>query len=86
MADVHTALNILRDAINTARQQGFGGLEAEALLCEAVVTPAVNESDRATIVSSLKACIAIAARNDAKPLRLKAETLLSRMLGTPENI
>jgi tetratricopeptide (TPR) repeat protein len=82
--DVQAALNMLRDARNTARQQGFGGLEAEALLCEAMVTPAKNESSRATIIRCLQASIAIAAQSEAKPLRLKAETLLGRMLGDAE--
>jgi hypothetical protein len=72
--------NMLRDARNTARQQGFGGIEAEALLCEAMVTPANNASGRATIIRCLQACIAIAAPSEAKPLLHKAETLLGRML------
>jgi class 3 adenylate cyclase/tetratricopeptide (TPR) repeat protein len=83
-ADVQAALDLLRSARNTARQQGYSGLEAEALLCEAMVTPATNEDGRATIIRSLQACIAIATRNDAKPLLLKAETLLGRMLMRPE--
>lgn len=85
VADVRASLNILQDARNTARQQGFSGLEAEALLCEAMVTPATNEDDRATIICCLQASIAIATRNEAKPLLLKAETLLSRMLASAEH-
>jgi hypothetical protein len=85
VADERAALDILREARNTARQQGFSGLEAEALLCEAMVMPATNEDDRAAIVASLRASIAIATRSDAKPLLLKAETLLSRMLVKAEN-
>jgi len=84
-ADVEAALDLLRAARNTARQQGFSGLEAEALLCEAMVTPATNEDGRATIIRCLQACIAIATGNDAKPLLLKAETLLSRTLANTEN-
>jgi class 3 adenylate cyclase/tetratricopeptide (TPR) repeat protein len=82
--DVQAALNMLRDARNTARQQGFGGLEAEALLCEAMVTPAKNDSGKDTIIRCLQASIAIAAQNEAKPLLHKAETLLGRMLGHAE--
>ena len=82
--DVEAALNMLRDARNTARQQGFGGLEAEALLCEAMVTPARNESGKATIIRCLQASIAIAAESEAKPLLLKAETLLASALADPE--
>ena len=84
-ADVEAALNLLRAARNTARQQGFSGLEAEALLCEAMVTPATHEDGRAAIIRCLQACIAIATGNDAKPLLLKAETLLSRTLANTEN-
>src|SRR5882757_828083 len=82
--DVQAALNMLRDARNTARQQGFNGLEAEALLCEAMVTPANNESGRATIIRCLQASIAIAAQSEAKPLLLKTETLLGGMLADAE--
>jgi tetratricopeptide (TPR) repeat protein len=78
--DVQAALNMLRDARNTARQQGFTGLEAEALLCEAMVTPGKNDSGRATIIRCLQASIAIAAETEAKPLLHKAETLLGTML------
>ena len=83
--DVQPSLNMLRDARNTARQQGFAGLEAEALLCEAMVTPAKNESGKATIVRCLQASIAIADQNEATPLRLKAETLLGTMLADAED-
>jgi tetratricopeptide (TPR) repeat protein len=82
--DVQAALNMLRDARNTTRQQGFAGLEAEALLCEAMVTPAKNDSGRATIIRCLQASIAIAAESEAKPLLHKAETLLGTMLADPE--
>jgi hypothetical protein len=75
---------MLRDARNTARQQGFTGLEAEALLCEAMVTPAKNDSGRATIIRCLQASIAIAAATEAKPLLHKAETLLATMLADAE--
>jgi class 3 adenylate cyclase/tetratricopeptide (TPR) repeat protein len=84
VADLQAALDLLRDARNTAREQGFGGLEAEALLCEAMVTPATNEADRAAIIRCLQASVAIAAGNGAKPLLLKAETLLSSMLANAE--
>lgn len=78
-ADVHGALDLLRSARNTARQQGFRGLEAEALLCEATITPTTNEDGKATIIRCLQAAIAIATESDAKPLLHKAEELLSRM-------
>jgi tetratricopeptide (TPR) repeat protein len=85
VADARGALDILREARNTARQQGFTGLEAEALLCEAMVTPVTNEADRATIIRCLQDCIAIATRSDARPLLLKAETLLTSMLANADN-
>jgi class 3 adenylate cyclase/tetratricopeptide (TPR) repeat protein len=83
--DVQAALNMLQDARNTARQQGFAGLEAEALLCEAMVTPATKESGKATVIGCLQASIAIAAQNEAKLLLLKAETLLGRMLANADD-
>ena len=84
-ADVPAALDMLRSARNTARQQGFSGLEAEALLCEGMVTPATDEEGRAAIIRCLQACIALATRNEAKPLLRKAETLLGRILVNAEN-
>jgi tetratricopeptide (TPR) repeat protein len=82
--EVRAALNILQGARNTARQQGFGGLEGEALLCEAMVTPATTEDGRASIIRCLRTTIAIATQNEAKPLLLKAETLLGRILANAE--
>jgi class 3 adenylate cyclase/tetratricopeptide (TPR) repeat protein len=83
--DVPGALDLLRSARNTARQQGFGGLEGEALLCEAMVTPATSEDGRASIIRCLQAGIALAVQNGAKPLLLKAETLLGRILADAED-
>ena len=82
--DPQTALNMLRQARNTARQQGFDGLEAEALLGEAMVMPVTNADARAAAVQCLQASIAFAARNEVKPLLLKAETLLAGMLARAE--
>ena len=81
LGEVRAALDMLRDARNTARQQGFSGLEAEALLAEGTVTPVKNDSDRTAVIRSLRSCIEIATQSEATPLRLKAETLLSKMLG-----
>jgi class 3 adenylate cyclase/tetratricopeptide (TPR) repeat protein len=77
--DVSGALSLLRDARNTARQQGFGGLEAEALLGEAMVRPLTNEDERAAVIQCLQAAIAIATPSGARPLLQKAETLLERV-------
>jgi class 3 adenylate cyclase/tetratricopeptide (TPR) repeat protein len=85
LGDARAALDFLRDARNTARQQGFGGLEAEALLAEAMVTPINNESDKESVVRSLRACIEIATGSEARPLRFKAEALLSKTLSDEES-
>ena len=50
-----------------------------------MVTPATSEEGRASIIRCLQATIAIATQNEAKPLLLKAETLLSRMLADAED-
>src|SRR5262249_48516759 len=84
-ADVSAALDLLREARNTARQQGFSGLEAEALLAEAIVRPVASGDDRVTNIQRLQACIAIAVSSGARPLLLKAETLLERILATAED-
>jgi class 3 adenylate cyclase/tetratricopeptide (TPR) repeat protein len=79
LGEARAALEMLRDARNTARQQGFAGIEAEALLAEAMVTPVRDESDRAAVIRSLRGSIELAAQCEAMPLRLKAETLLNEM-------
>ncbi|MDH2405799.1 adenylate/guanylate cyclase domain-containing protein [Bradyrhizobium sp. SSUT18] len=80
LGDAQAAQNILREARNTARQQGFSGLEAEALFGEAVVTPPSDAKARAAILAALRATIAIAAESGALPLQHKAEAMLSEML------
>jgi class 3 adenylate cyclase/tetratricopeptide (TPR) repeat protein len=85
LGQTRPALDLLRDARNTARQQGFGGLEAEALLAEAKVLPVTSENDRTAIIRSLRNCIEIATQSEAKPLRFKAEALLSKALSDEES-
>ena len=74
------AQNMLREARNTARQQGFSGLEAEALFGEAVVTPPTDAANKAAIIVALRAAIAIASESGALPLQHKAEAMLTEML------
>jgi hypothetical protein len=71
---------MLREARNTARQQGFSGLEAEALFGEAVVTPISSTESRAAILTALRAAIAIASESGALPLQRKAEAMLTEVL------
>ncbi|QDP27115.1 ATP-binding protein [Bradyrhizobium cosmicum] len=80
LGDVHAAQNMLREARNTARQQGFAGLEAEALFGEAVVTPASGAANKAAILAALRAAIAIASESGALPLQHKAEAMLNEAL------
>ncbi|WP_342712267.1 adenylate/guanylate cyclase domain-containing protein [Bradyrhizobium sp. B124] len=84
LGDVQAALNMLREARNTARQQGFSGLEAEALFAEATVSPASNENDRTSILHKLRAAIAIASSSGTKPLLHRAEALVNGMLADPQ--
>lgn len=79
LGDVQAAQNMLREARNTARQQGFSGLEAEALFGEAVVTPPSDAEAKAAILGALRATISIAAESGALPLRHKAEAMLNEM-------
>ncbi|GKQ52681.1 AAA family ATPase [Bradyrhizobium sp. Ce-3] len=76
------AQRMVRDARNIARQQGFRGLEAEALYYEAVIAPATSEDDRAPLVRTLQACIALATECEAHPLRAKAEALFDKMFAS----
>ncbi|MBR1361587.1 ATP-binding protein [Bradyrhizobium ottawaense] len=80
LGDVRAAQNMLREARNTARQQGFSGLEAEALFGEAVVTPISSTESRAAILTALRAAIAIASESGALPLQRKAEAMLTEVL------
>jgi ATP/maltotriose-dependent transcriptional regulator MalT len=80
LGDVQAAQTMLREARNTARQQGFSGLEAEALFGEAVVTPVTSEDNKAAVLASLRATIAIASESGARPLQSKAEAMLAGML------
>ncbi|MCK1376963.1 AAA family ATPase [Bradyrhizobium sp. 49] len=86
LGDVQAAQNMLREARNTARQQGFSGLEAEALFGEAVVTPPSDPEARAAILSALRATIAIADESGALPLRHKAEAMLNEMQATGDEL
>jgi class 3 adenylate cyclase/tetratricopeptide (TPR) repeat protein len=86
LGDVQAAQNMLREARNTARQQGFSGLEAEALFGEAVVTPASSAENKAAILAALRATIAIASESGALPLRQKAEAMLNDMLARGDEL
>jgi class 3 adenylate cyclase/tetratricopeptide (TPR) repeat protein len=80
LGDSQAAQNMLREARNIARQQGFSGLEAEALFGEAVVTPRSSEANRTSILAALRAAIAIASESGASPLLGKAEAMLNGLL------
>ncbi|WLB88528.1 ATP-binding protein [Bradyrhizobium japonicum] len=86
LGDVRAAQNMLREARNTARQQGFSGLEAEALFGEAVVTPPSDAANKATILVALRAAIAIASERGALPLKQKAEAMLNEMLAQDDRL
>ncbi|MCK1628114.1 AAA family ATPase [Bradyrhizobium sp. 147] len=86
LGDAGTAQNMLREARNTARQQGFSGLEAEALLGEAVVTPASSAEGKAAVLAALRASIAIASESGARPLQHKAEAMLNDMLARGDEL
>ncbi|WP_441238677.1 ATP-binding protein [Bradyrhizobium sp. 930_D9_N1_4] len=86
LGDAQAAQNMLREARNTARQQGFSGLEAEALYGEAVVTPASDAEGKAAILAALHASIAIASASGALPLQLKAEALLNEMVARGDQL
>lgn len=82
LGDVQAAQNMLREARNTARQQGFAGLEAG----EAVATPPSSDENKAAILAALRGTIAIASESGALPLRQKAEAMLSEMLARGDEL
>ncbi len=79
MDDVRNAQIMLQDTVGAASQQGFSGLEAEARLYEALITPAKNRENRARNIRNLQASIAISSRNGANPLLLKAQTVFNTL-------
>jgi len=86
LGDAHGAQNMLREARNTARQQGFSGLEAEALFGEAMVTPASSDDNKASILAALRASIRIASDSGALPLHHKAESMLNEVLARGDEL
>ncbi|MGY4457362.1 ATP-binding protein [Bradyrhizobium sp. LB13.1] len=86
LGDIQAAQNMLREARNTARQQGFSGLEAEALFGEAVVTSPSTAEARAAILAALRATIAIATESGALPLQHKAEAMLNEMVARDDEL
>ena len=73
--DIQLVFKMLRAAREAARQQGFEGLEAEALFAHARVTRLVSP-DNVTIETDLQAAAAIATRIEAKLLLVKLEAFL----------
>lgn len=86
IGDVGEALDLLTISSATAQQQGFSGLEAEARLLCATITPVTNDESRVAIVRQLQASIAISARNGATPLVHRAETFLNRNVARGQDI
>lgn len=71
--DADRALSMLQAARDIARQQGFEGLEAEALFASARATRLLTPDDVTTVDRNLRASIAIATRNEARPFLAKLE-------------
>jgi tetratricopeptide (TPR) repeat protein len=86
MGNIRDALEMLRSVVNTALQQGFGGNEAEARMLQAMISPITDAESKAAVVRQLRASIAISSRNGAKPLALKAEAFLSRIVAKSEDV
>jgi predicted ATPase/class 3 adenylate cyclase len=84
--DTDSALCMLRNVRNTACQQGFEGHEAEALFSEAKVMTIMPTSETSAIIRCLRASIAIAARNEARPLLVKSEELLGCILASTGDV
>ena len=81
--DIPRALAMLRTARETARQQGFEGLEAEALFANARVTTLLTPRDEVSVEADLQASAAIATRNEARRLLAKLAAFPRR--GTTAN-
>lgn len=80
--NIQLAFDMLRTARDTARQQGFEGLEAEALFANAKVTRLLTPCDEAMVEADLRASAAIASRNEARPLLAKLAAFPQRGVAT----
>jgi class 3 adenylate cyclase/tetratricopeptide (TPR) repeat protein len=77
---VRAALHLVRAARNIARQQGFAGVEAEALFFEAKIMVSRLPSDRRHAISCLHQSITIASRIEANEQRRKSAALLRQVI------
>jgi tetratricopeptide (TPR) repeat protein len=80
------ALEMLRHTTNTAQQQGFSGIEAEARLLQAAIIPVVNDEGRSVAIHHLRMCIELSSRNGAQPLVLTAEELLGKVAASGRDV
>jgi len=76
--DFQLASDMLQTNREIARQHGFEGLEAEAWFANAKVTELLTPGDTIAIDSSVQTAMAIAVRNEAKPLMEKLEAFRAR--------
>ncbi len=78
--EIEPALQMVRDARKSAQQQGFTGLEAEALFTEAKISATAAGHDDRTSLDLLRRSIAIACRIEARPQLAKSKALLGVIL------
>jgi class 3 adenylate cyclase/tetratricopeptide (TPR) repeat protein len=77
---VGEALQSVRSAATRAAREGFDGVRAEALLCEAQILSSLDPSDLSAASECVRTAIPIAARIDARPQVAACRALLGSIL------
>lgn len=80
LGDVEHGLTLVRACQAGAKQRGYGGVEALAVLSEAAILSMPDAAGREDAGACLKRAIEIAARLEARPLLGAARGMLARLL------
>jgi len=80
--ETQIALQMARATRDAARQQGFMGVEAEALFSEANVLATASPSNTVAILNCLRGSLDIASQIEARPQVAKTKALLGRILAS----
>jgi tetratricopeptide (TPR) repeat protein len=80
LGDTQHGLSLVRSCQASAKQKGYGGIEALAVFSEAAILSTQTTPDQADAIESLKRAIEITTRLDARPMLGAARGMLARLL------
>jgi tetratricopeptide (TPR) repeat protein len=81
LGDVQHGLSLVRACQAGAKQKGYGGIEALAVLSEAAILASQGVANQAEAIACLKRAIETAERLEARPLVGAARGMLGRLFG-----